>query len=74
MDMMKVSSNLLFFEQTQKVQLAVFILIYHIIVLMQKMYDDGDDTMKKTIGEAMLKSKQKQDNPGLADDFSMDGQ
>jgi hypothetical protein len=33
------------------------------------MYDTGDDDMKKAIGEAMLKSKQKQENPGLDDDM-----
>lgn len=26
--------------------------------MMKQMYDDGDDQMKKTIGEAMLKSRQ----------------
>jgi hypothetical protein len=32
------------------------------------MYDEGDDSMKKAIGEAMMKSKQKQENPGLDDE------
>ena len=33
-------------------------------------YDDGDENMKKTIGEAMVKSRNKQINPnnGLDDD------
>jgi calcyclin binding protein len=26
--------------------------------LLKQMYDDGDETMRKTIGEAMLKSRQ----------------
>lgn len=39
-----------------------------IMDMMKKMYDEGDDTMKKTIGEAMQKSQQKQANPGLDDD------
>merc|ERR1719198_2583757 len=39
-----------------------------IMDMMKKMYDEGDDTMKKTIGEAMMKSQQKQANPGLEDD------
>jgi calcyclin binding protein len=42
-----------------------------IMDMMKKMYDEGDDTMKKTIGEAMMKSQQKQANPGLDDDFGM---
>ena len=36
--------------------------------MMQQLYEDGDDQMKKTIGEAMVKSRQKQGNPGLTDD------
>ena len=28
--------------------------------MMKDMYDNGDDTMKKAIGEAMVKSKQKE--------------
>lgn len=40
-----------------------------IMDIMKQMYDDGDDQMKKTIGEAMVKSRQKQVNPGMADDF-----
>lgn len=37
--------------------------------MMKQMYDDGDDTMKKTIGEAMVKSRQKQaeDASGMGD-------
>ena len=42
--------------------------------MMQDLYDDGDDTIRKTIGEAMLKSRQKQaggggGGDGLDDDF-----
>ena len=29
-----------------------------IMDMMKQMYDDGDDSMKKTIGEAMAKSRQ----------------
>ena len=36
--------------------------------MMKDMYDKGDDTMKKTIGEAMMKARQTQQNPGLPDD------
>ena len=28
--------------------------------MMKDMYDNGDDTMKKTLGEAMVKSREKQ--------------
>ena len=36
-----------------------------IMDLMKQMYDEGDDTMKKTIGEAMLKSRKGEgDKPG----------
>merc|ERR1712087_712927 len=31
-----------------------------IMDMMKQMYDEGDDTMKKTLGEAMLKSRQDQ--------------
>lgn len=41
--------------------------------MMKQMYDDGDDTMKKTLGEAMLKSRQSQamggNGLGAMDDF-----
>jgi len=38
--------------------------------MMKQMYDDGDDQMKKTLGEAMLKSRQQQMNgkPSFDDD------
>merc|ERR1711865_178365 len=36
-----------------------------IMDMMKDMYDDGDDDMKKAIGEAMLKSKER---PGMGDD------
>ena len=35
--------------------------------MMKDLYDNGDDQMKKTLGEAMLKSRQKQ-AMGLPDD------
>lgn len=38
-----------------------------IMDLMKQMYEEGDDQMKKTIGEAMLKSREKQQT-GLSDD------
>ena len=31
-----------------------------IMDMMKDMYDQGDDTLKKTIGEAMIKSRQKE--------------
>ena len=37
--------------------------------MMKKMYDEGDDTMKRTIGEAMLKSREKKD--GKMDSMGM---
>jgi len=37
--------------------------------LMKQMYDDGDDQMKKTLGEAMLKSRQDQMRGGGAPSF-----
>jgi len=40
-----------------------------IMDVMKQMYDEGDDQMKKTIGEAMVKSRQKQANPGMPDDL-----
>ena len=49
-----------------------------IMDLMKQMYDEGDDTMKKTIGEAMLKSrsgeagKSPSSVPGM-DDLDMGG-
>ena len=49
-----------------------------IMDLMRQMYDEGDDTMKKTIGEAMLKSrsgeagKSPSSVPGM-DDLDMGG-
>jgi calcyclin binding protein len=38
-----------------------------IMDMMKQMYDDGDDTLKKTIGEAMMKSRS-----GEADKFESD--
>jgi len=38
-----------------------------IMDLMKNMYDEGDDKMKKVIGEAMLKSRDKKGPPGLDD-------
>ena len=35
-----------------------------IMDMMKQMYDDGDDQMKRTIGEAMLKSRQEQQRGG----------
>ena len=45
-----------------------------IMNMMKDMYDDGDDNMKKIIGEAMEKSRrgEKMNNPG-ADDLGMGG-
>ena len=41
-----------------------------IMDLMKQMYDEGDDNMKKTLGEAMLKSRQEQMRGGkLGDDL-----
>jgi len=38
--------------------------------MMKQMYDEGDDNMKKTLGEAMLKSRQEQMRGGkLGDDL-----
>ena len=37
--------------------------------LMKDMYDSGDDQMKKTIGEAMLKSRQGQSPNAPSDDL-----
>jgi len=37
--------------------------------LMRDLYDEGDDTMKKTIGEAMLKSRQERTGADLGDDM-----
>merc|ERR1711918_307459 len=39
--------------------------------MMKDMYDNGDDTMKKTLGEAMMKSRQREAQ-GLGPDASMD--
>ena len=41
-----------------------------IMDMMKQMYNDGDDTMRKTLGEAMLKSRQKEmmGKSGLDDD------
>ena len=40
--------------------------------MMKDMYDNGDDTLKKTLGEAMLKSRQKEGMGGMGglDDLS----
>lgn len=40
-----------------------------IMDMMKQMYDDGDDQMKKTLGEAMLKSRQQQQRGGGGDDL-----
>lgn len=40
--------------------------------MMKQMYDEGDDTMKKTLGEAMLKSRQSQAMGGDGLDGKMD--
>ena len=41
--------------------------------MMKDLYDEGDDTMKKTLGEAMLKSRQEQalggKGMGMGDDL-----
>ena len=37
--------------------------------MMKDMYDNGDDQMRKTLGEAMLKSRQKEQMGGGMDDF-----
>ena len=39
--------------------------------MMKDMYEDGDENMKKIIGEAMLKSQrgEKMDTPKMPDDF-----
>jgi len=34
--------------------------------MMKQLYEDGDDQMKKTIGEAMIKSRQEQNDPSAA--------
>lgn len=42
--------------------------------MMKDMYDSGDDTMKKTLGEAMMKSRQNQElggGSGYPDDMGM---
>ena len=47
-----------------------------IMDMMKQMYDDGDDTMKKAIGEAMLKSRSGEEGPGrmgsMGDDLGSD--
>ena len=42
-----------------------------IMEMMKDMYDEGDENMKKIIGEAMLKSQrgEKPDAPSLKEDF-----
>eukprot|EP00656_Telonema_subtile_P058064 TRINITY_DN9711_c0_g1_i3.p1 TRINITY_DN9711_c0_g1~~TRINITY_DN9711_c0_g1_i3.p1 ORF type:complete len:106 (+),score=39.66 TRINITY_DN9711_c0_g1_i3:384-701(+) len=40
-----------------------------IMDMMKDMYDSGDDTMKKAIGEAMLKSKNRDPNASMDDDM-----
>merc|ERR1712137_1478392 len=46
-----------------------------IMDMMKDMYDDGDDNMKKAIGEAMLKSREQQASgkSGLDDPMGMAG-
>jgi hypothetical protein len=37
-----------------------------VYALSAQLYEDGDDQMKKTIGEAMIKSRQEQNDPSAA--------
>ena len=40
--------------------------------MMKDMYDNGDDNLRKTLGEAMLKSRQKQEMGDAAGDIDKD--
>ena len=39
-----------------------------IMDMMKDLYDGGDDTMRRTIGEAMMKSQKARDRPDLKED------